>query len=434
MKKCNVALYGCGTVGAGVARILLEEKTYIQQSAGCDIRLACVVDRRVDELRALPLLKGVEISSDIDRPINDPAIDIVVELIGGVAAAGEIIEKALKAGKSVVTANKALLAARADGIFRLARQHDSSVAFEASVAGGVPIIAAMRDSFLAEPIDSIYGIVNGTCNYILSRMTMDGISYPDALAEAQEKGYAEADPTLDVEGHDSAHKLAILARLAFGINATEDDIYCEGISHVEPADIMYADSLGYILKLLAVGKKGEKGVELRVHPALLHRKHPLAGVNGSVNAVCVHGRSVGEVTFTGLGAGSEPTAGAVVADICRTALGVYGEDFRLLPVFSRTVDSPRIRQEDTETRYYFRLSCRDRAGVLARVAGVLGEHEISIGSCIQQGKSHRSTGYVPVVFMTHQVKEKNMLDALREINSLECIDGRGSSMLRVVEI
>ncbi len=434
MEKCNVALYGCGTVGRGVAEILLENQAGITRSVGRDIRLACVVDKRVDELQKLPLLAGIPLCSDLEAPINDPEIDIIIELIGGVETAGEITEKALKAGKNVVTANKALLANRADALFKLARQHGRSIGFEASVAGGVPIISTLRDSFVAESISSIFGIVNGTCNYILTRMTEEGVSYPEGLAEAREKGYAEADATLDVEGHDSAHKLAILARLAFGINVSDNDIYCEGISHINPADISYAGSLGYKLKLLAIGRKKDDGVELRVHPTLLHRSHPLAVVDNSINAVCVHGQAVGEVTLTGLGAGAEPTAGAVIADVCSMALGVYQEDFRLLPVFGGAEKIDCIPQEQIETKYYFRLSCMDRAGVLARVAGVLGEHDISIDSCIQQGRAHQDHGYVPVVFMTHRVKEENLLNALREINSLECIDGAESAMLRVAEI
>ncbi len=433
MEKCNVAICGCGTVGGGLLQ-LIRRNNGIPQNAGVGINITHVVDVRLDELEKDPLMEGIILTSDLNQPINDPEVDIIVELIGGIETAGEVIENALEAGKDVVTANKALLAERADELFQLARQHNVSIGFEASVGGGIPIIAAMRDSFVGETINSIFGIVNGTCNYILTQMTQEGISYEDGIAEAQEKGYAEADPTLDVEGHDSAHKLAILARMAFGINVKAKDIYCEGISDLAPIDIIYADSLGYRLKLLAIGAKKKDGIELQVHPALLDKSHPLSDVNGSVNAVCVHGEAVGEVTLTGLGAGAEPTASAVLSDICRIARKTYQKDFLQLPMFSNVQDIRLLPQGTATMKYYFRLSCLDTAGVLARVAGVLGKHNISIASCIQKGEAHQQHGHVPVVFMTHKVKEKNMLKALKEINELECIRGGESRMLRVTEI
>ncbi len=433
MEKCKVALYGCGTVGGGLARFLIENRKETLRRTGCDIELAYVIDKRLNELKGLTLLKGVRVTDDIDEPMRDPEVDIVVELIGGTTTAGKIVEKALQAGKDVVTANKALLAERAGELFDIAGTCERSIAFEASVAGGVPIIAALRDSFVAEPIDDVFGIINGTCNYILTRMTEDGVSYGDALVDAQKKGYAEADPTLDVEGSDSAHKLAILARLAFGLDISDGDIFCRGISDVDPSDLAYAGSLGYKLKLLATGKKHRRGVELRVHPALLHHSHPLATVNGSLNAVCVRGRTVGEVVFTGHGAGAKPTASAVMSDICRIARGVYRKEFLSFTAGNRVGKAGLAPPGDIEIKFYFRLCCRDKAGVLARVAGVLGEHEISISSCIQQGKAE-GKGYVPVVFMTHHAKEQNMLEALSEINGLECIKGDETAMLRVAEV
>jgi homoserine dehydrogenase len=261
-----------------------------------------------------------------------------------------------------------------------------------------------------------------------------GMAYGQALAEAQDKGYAEADPTLDVEGHDSVHKLAVLARLAFGADVREEDVYREGVSGIEPEDLRYADSLGYTLKLLAIGLRSEKGLELRVHPALLHHNHPLADVSGAYNAACVHGDSAGEVVLTGLGAGRWPTASAVVGDLCRLALGTYRREFMQLSQFGRVPRARVVPLEEVWMRYYFRLSCADRAGVLAQVAGVLGHHEISIASCIQQASARSANEHVPVVFMTHRAREGAMQRALAEINRLDCIDGACTRMLRVQDI
>jgi len=433
MGKCNIALYGCGTVGGAVARFLLDNCEETSRRTGYDINLSYIIDKRIDELKKQPMLRDIRLSDNIQEPMEDPEVDIVVELIGGIDTAGEIVEKALKSGKNVVTANKALLAARGGELFQLARQCERSIAFEASVGGGIPIISALCDTFVPQPIESIHGIVNGTCNYILTRMTLEGVSYEEALEAAQARGYAEADPTLDVEGGDSAHKLAILARLSFGLNVNEKDIYCEGISRISPADLDYAGSLGYKLKLLATGRLKGEGVELHVNPALLPLNHPLASVNNSVNAVCVHGSSVGEVTLTGLGAGAEPTSSAVVGDICKIARGAYQREFQLLPALSKGKQAKVLKQSNLKTKYYFRLACLDKAGVLASVSGVLGRHNISVSSCIQQEESLES-GHVPVVFMTHKVKEKNMLDALSEINELKYINGDETSMLRVADI
>jgi len=435
MDQCGVALYGCGTVGAGVAGILLGRRGALAEKLGPRVRLLYVVDKRLCEVRQeLQFPPSVILTDDLDAPLRDPQVHVVVELFGGTTAAGSVIENALRAGKDVVTANKALLADRGAKLFAIARQNNRSIAFEASVAGCIPIIAALRAAMVSERIESIYGIVNGTCNYILTQMSQRGLAYEQALKEAQEKGYAEADPALDVDGHDSAHKLAVLARLAFGVDVRDDDIYREGISGVEPVDLRYAHSLGYTLKLVAVGIRAGDRFALRVHPTLLRHEHPLAEVNGAYNAVCVHGDSMGEVVLTGLGAGRWPTASAVVADIARLALGTYQRDFADLAQFG---DVPRVQVvplEEVRTRYYFRLSCADRAGVLAQVAGVLGRHDISIASCIQQDQASPGGDYVPVVFMTHEAREGAMQDALAEINKLDCIEGRRTRMLRVQDI
>jgi len=359
---------------------------------------------------------------------------VVVELIGGTGFAKAVIEQALRAGKDVVTANKALLAECGDELFRLARSCGRAIAFEAAVAGGIPIIDAVRTGLVGDRIDSVYGIVNGTCNFVLTRMSKDGLSYEAALAEAQQHGYAEADPTLDVEGHDAAHKLAVLARLVFGVDARGKDVPCEGISRIEQADLRYADALGYTLKLLAVGIRRPGGVELRVHPALLRHDHPLASVSGVCNAVCVHGDCVGEVVLTGLGAGRWPTASAVVADVCRIALGTYNREFAALSQFGDVPRADVLPLRDLRMRYYFRLSCKDQPGVLAQVAGILARHNISISSVIQQDVAASEAGHVPVVFMTHEAQEGELQGALSEINRLEAIEGCQTRMLRVQAI
>ncbi|MFW5915587.1 MAG: homoserine dehydrogenase [Planctomycetota bacterium] len=435
MNKCGVALYGCGTVGLGVAEILLGRRGALAQRLGSGVELKYIIDVRLEELRSeLEPPGGVMLTDDLQAPLSDSDVDVVVELFGGKDIAREVVEDALKAGKDVVTANKALLAAHGAELYQLARDKGGSIAFEASVGGGIPVVGAMGESLVSERVESVHGIVNGTCNYILTRMTEQGMSFEDALEEAQEKGYAEADPTLDIEGSDSAHKLAVLARLAFGIDVGEEDIYCEGLTEVEAEDICYARSLGYTVKLLAIGISRAGRQELRVHPALLPHEHPLAAVDGARNAVCVRGDSVGEVVLTGLGAGRWPTASAVVGDISRMALGTYQRQFAALSQFGDVPAAEVLPRGEVETRYYFRLSCDDRPGVLAQVAGILGEHEISIASCIQQGQTPDESGRVPVVFLSHRAREGAMKCALQEIERLEAVEGTKTRMLRVEDI
>jgi len=435
LKKCNIALFGCGTVGQGVASILLGERGAVSDRIGDRLSLKYIVDKRAAQIRQeLSLPDSVVVTEDIEAALRDAEVDVVIELFGGIEAARSVIEKALRAGKDVVTANKALLAEHGDSLYALARSCGRTIAFEASVAGGIPIISALRDDLIANRIQSIYGIVNGTCNYILTRMTREGIPYQEALREAQQEGYAESDPGLDVEGHDSAHKLAVLARLAFGVRVELADIACEGIAGIEVRDLHYARSLGYTLKLMAVGIRNQDSVELRVHPTLLRHTHPLAAVGGAYNAVCVHGDAVGEVVLTGRGAGRWPTASAVVADVCRTALGTYGTDFATLKQFDKVPPADVVPFEQVRARYYFRLSCLDQPGVLARVAGVLGEQQISITSCIQQDLPAEGETHVPVVFMTHEAREGDVQEALRRIDELDCIEGGQTRMLRVQDI
>ena len=435
MAECNVALCGCGTVGAGVAGMLLGRRGALCQRVGDSVRLKYVVDLRVAELAAeLDLPPEVTLTDDVQAAIGDPDVSVVVELIGGVGIARAVIEEALRAGKDVVTANKALLAEHGDELFRLARAEGRAIAFEASVAGGIPIIASVRNGLVGDRIDSVYGIVNGTCNYILTRMNEDGLSYDEALTEAQQKGYAESDPTLDVEGHDAAHKLAVLARLVFGVDVRTADVPCEGITAIEPGDLAYAKAMGYTVKLLATGIRRGGAFDLRVHPALLRDEHPLAGVGGARNAVCVHGDCVGEVVLTGMGAGRWPTASAVVGDVCRMAFGTYARDFARLSQFGDVERVNVMPPAEVSLRHYFRLSCRDMPGVLAQVAGILGRHAISISSVIQQDVAGADGDHVPVVFMTHEAQEGAMRAALRQINQLDCIQGDRTRMIRAQDI
>ncbi len=434
MDKCNVALCGCGTVGMGVAHILLGEGA-LPDRIGDRVRLKYIVDLRLDEVRRqLQPPDSVTLTNDLDDALTDPDVQVVVELFGGIDAAGALIERALRAGKDVVTANKALLAERGHELFRVARECGRSIAFEAAVGGGIPVIAAVRSGLVADRIERLYGIVNGTCNYILTRMLDRGIAYDQALAEAQQAGYAEADPALDVEGLDSAHKLAVLARLAFGRNVRLEDVHTEGISGVELRDMRYARTMGYTLKLLAIGIPRGDRLELRVHPALLHRDHALALVGGVYNAVCLHGDQVGEVVFTGRGAGRKPTASAVVADVSRTALGTYRTEFAEMAQFGEAPDAEVVPVGEIETRYYFRLDCLDRPGVFAAVATILGEEGISIASVRQQELSTPSEQFVPVVFMTHQARDAAMRRALDRINRLDVVREEATRMIRVEDI
>ncbi len=434
MDSYDVALYGCGTVGMGVARTLLQAGP-LHERLPRRIRLRYVVDLRVEELRReLGPQEELILTADLEQPLRDPDVDVVVELFGGTTDARRIIEDALRSGRDVVTANKALLAESGDELYELARHNDASIAFEASVAGGIPVIAALRNALVGDRVESLYGIVNGTCNYVLTRMLDRGISYKDALAEAQEKGYAEADPALDVEGTDSAHKLAVLARVAFGVRVELADIPCEGISRVELSDLEYARALGYTLKLLAIGVRRDGALELRVHPALLHRGHPLAAVGDVYNAVCIHGDRAGEIVLTGKGAGRMPTSSAVVADLARMAMGTYQIDFAALAQFGRVADARLVPFGEVETRYYFRLNCLDQPGVLARVAGILADQGISIASVRQHEVAAREQDFVPVVFMTHLAREAPMQRALEAINRLEVIRAEETHMLRVEDI
>lgn len=431
MKTFNVGLIGMGTVGTGVAKILLEKNSPLLEKLDCLPVLKGIADCNPDVKNKLNVPSDFFFTTEAKTLLDNPDIQVVVELIGGVHPAKEIITMALEKGKDVVTANKMLLALNGSELFSTARRHGKSISFEASVGGGIPIIAALRDGFIANRIEAIFGIVNGTTNYILTKMTKENVKYSDALAEAQKLGYAEKDPTMDIEGIDSSHKLAILARIGFGVDFDYQNIYHEGISAVDLSDIGYAHELGYTLKLLAIAKKVGNKTELRVHPTLLPHDHPLSSVNGVFNAICITGSAVGETMLYGKGAGQMPTASAVVADLVDVALGRAGITFKAMKIFSGNCDRVPIADVlQFKTRYYLRFSVVDKPGVLAKISGVLGKYEISIASVIQH--KARESGNVPLVMMTHLAEEGNLQKALAEIKQLDVIKDN-TKFLRVEE-
>ena len=428
-KTVGIALLGCGIVGGGVASILLDQRELLRQRMGLNFELRHVVVR---DAKKADRRGGLPIGTDAAAAIADPAVQIVVELVGGTTTAGDYVRSALKAGKPVVTANKALLASSGPELFKLARAHNSCIAFEARCGGGIPIINALTHGLVANRIDALVGIVNGTCNFILTQMTKNGWSYAQALAEAQKLGYAEADPTFDVNGRDAAQKLCVLAGLAFNLAIGESDIHIEGIDRLADQDIKLARELGYVIKLLAIAERvdGAK-IALRVHPTLVHQHDVLADVSGSFNAVSVYGHAVGHALFYGRGAGRMPTASAVVADIVNMALGVTPLAFKQLNIFpDSTARANVLPIAELNSRYYLRLMARDEPGVLAAVTNILGKQKISL-SAIMQHEVNRGK-FVPVVITTHLAREGSVQMALKEINSLPGIEGP-AICLRIVD-
>jgi len=426
LEQLNVGLVGLGTVGTGVAKILLEEPAWLRNRAGVPIRLRGIADLDLARDRGL-CLEGVGLTRDARELIRDPEVHVLIELVGGVEPARTWILEALGCGKHVVTANKALLASHGGEIFQAAETAGVQLGFEASVAGGIPILRSIREGLPADRILSIAGIINGTANYILSRMAESDLDFAACLREAQDKGYAEADPTLDIEGQDTMHKLAILVALAHGLPVRPEEIYTEGIQHITARDIRYAHELGYCIKLLAICVSEGDAVEVRVHPAMIPRGHMLAKVAQAYNAIYVTGEFCGPVMFYGQGAGRMPTAGAVLSDlldVARSLRAGCGRRFPPMGFFEAIEPLPRLRSiDDLVTKYYIRFPVRDRPGVLARIAGVLGEHEISIHSVLQQGR--RSTGPVHIIMLTHEARERNVQRALVEINQLPVMKGPG---------
>jgi len=417
-----VGLIGLGTVGTGVARLLTDRQDLLTRRLGTDLVLAKVAEINPDRLPGVPLA-AARLTTRAQDILDDPDIDLVVELIGGTDVARELVLEAIARGKSVVTANKALLALHGNEILAAAAKQGVEVAFEAAVCGGVPLILALRQGLAANRIQEIFGILNGTCNYILTRMSQHGMPYAQALAEAQEQGYAEADPFLDVEGIDTAHKLAILVSLAYGIPLNLDPISVSGISKLDPLDLQFAREFGYAVKLLAITRNHDRAIEARVHPTLIPRDHMLANVNGAFNAVHLTGDAVGPILLYGQGAGMMPTASAVVSDILDLARNLtHGVRRRVPPLGCETaLESPRMIKplDEVVTNYYIRFAALDRPGVLSQISGILGKHSISIAAVIQKGREVR--GAVPIVMITHEAREANARQALLEVDQLPLV-------------
>jgi homoserine dehydrogenase len=433
MEKTKVAIVGMGTVGTGVAKLLLDHGDRTARHAGRTLWLEKVVVNDIHKHRDIDLPAGV-LTDKLEDVLNDPNIEVVAQLIGGIEPERTIMLKLLEAGKNIVTANKALLAEHGGELFDRARQLGRSIAFEASVCGGIPIIANISQCFSANKIGSIKGILNGTSNFIVTQMDEQRWSYADAVAQAQKLGYAEADPTMDVDGSDAAQKLAILAHLAFGARIHWRDIPRVGIDKLDTKDIYYARELGYRVKLIAVGRLTDSGLELHVSPTLVRMGSPLAEVRGAYNALTVVGDAVGDVFFHGQGAGQMATASAVVADMIDTAVGRTAITFRTLELWSQRESTVALRTfDDLPGRYYLRFEVDDVPGVLSQIARVLGEHDVSIASIIQHERHpDRVEPTVTLVIMTHQAPEGAARKAVQRIAQLAVVHS-GSTRMRVME-
>lgn len=431
MKKINIGIIGFGNVGSGVVKILRERKSFLSAKLGLEIVIKKICDKDISSKRNVSVDKEV-LSSDAKEIIDDPQIDIVVELMGGIHPAKEFISESLKKGKNIVTANKALLAQEGAELFALAADRGKNIYFEASVGAGIPIIKVLREGLVANKFNSIFGIVNGTSNFILSEMSGNNCNFHDALNDAKKKGFAEKDPTLDIEGMDSAHKLILLTYLAFGRLVDLKDVFVEGISRVSLADVNYAKELGFEIKLLAIAKKENDELEVRVHPTLVPKEHLLASVDGVFNAIYVSSDLAGDLLFYGPGAGQLSAASAVVADIVDLTQDIKAGLFR--PTFNITADKTikKLRKiDDFENKYYIRFMALDKPGVLANISGILARFGISIASVSQ--KERGKAQIVPVVMVIHNAKEKDLRSALASIDRLGAIKEK-SVAIRIEEV
>jgi homoserine dehydrogenase len=423
MKAIEVGLIGLGTVGTGVARILLEKEDQLQSLVGVPLKLKRIADLDLKRDRGLPLPPGM-LTENAEAVINDPDISIVMELIGGLEPARTLILEALEKGKHVVTANKALLAHKGSEIFQRALERELDIGFEASVCGGIPVILTLQQGLVANEIESMLGIFNGTSNFILTRMSENDLPYSEALKEAQQKGYAEADPTLDVEGMDTVHKLSILMHLAYGAPLEPEAVFVKGITRVSALDIAFAREFGYAIKLLAICRKEGLGLEARVHPTMIPKDHILANVQGVNNALYLKGDAVGDILLYGQGAGMMPTGSAVVSDLVNLGRNINKGITRRIPgpFSTRTFQEKGMAFKplsEVMTHYYFRFSALDRPGVLSTIAGILGANQISVASVIQKGREIE--GSVPIVMMTHEARESAVQKAIGEIDRLPVI-------------
>jgi homoserine dehydrogenase len=426
MKPINVGLLGIGTVGGGTWQVLARNREEISRRAGRDIRISVVADKEVEKAKKLTG-GAARVTADAFAVVRDPEIDIVIELIGGYTVAKDLVLAAIESGKHVVTANKALLATHGNEIFAAAQRKGVMVAFEGAVAGGIPIIKALREGLTANRIEWIAGIINGTSNFILSEMRDKGLPFDAVLKEAQKLGYAEADPTFDIEGVDAAHKLTIMSAIAFGIPMQFDKCYKEGISRLTQADIRYAEQLGYRIKLLGITKRTEQGIELRVHPTLIPARRLIANVEGVMNAVLVKGDAVGPTMYYGAGAGAEPTGSAVVADLVDiTRLHTADPEHRVPHLAfqpDRMSSLKVLPMDEVVTSYYLRMQVEDRPGVLADITRILADGMISIDAMVQREPAEGEQ-QVDIIMLTHQTKEKAVNAAIAKIEKLPVVTGK----------
>lgn len=426
MDPVKVGLLGLGTVGGGTLTVLSRNAREISRRAGCDIEVTIAAARDVNKPRSFDT-SGIKLTSNPQDVVEDPAVQVVVELIGGDELARELVMTAIANGKHVVTANKALIAKHGNEIFAAAQEKGVMVAFEAAVAGGIPIIKAIREGLSGNHIEWLAGIINGTGNFILSEMRDKGRNFSDVLKEAQELGYAEADPTFDVEGIDAAHKLTILASIAFGVPLQFDKVYTEGISNITAEDVSNAEELGYRIKHLGIARNTDDGIELRVHPTLIPHKRLIANVDGVMNAVLVKGDAVGPTLYYGAGAGAEPTASAVVADIVDVVRTLTSDPENRVPHLAFQSDALSDHKilpiDKVETAYYLRMTAEDKPGVLAEITRILGELQISIEAIVQKEPGSEASK-ATLVMLTHRVLEQNMNQALEKIEALESISGK----------
>jgi len=428
----GIGLIGCGTVGSGVVKLLLEQAELYAQRLGKRLELRRVLVREKDlHYKTEQVPPGI-LTTDAETFFATPDMAIVVELGGGRGPISQFVRRALAAKKNVVTANKALLAAEGPELFALARQHGVTISFEASCGGGIPCLTALEFGLMANRIDGIYSILNGTCNYILTEMSQQGKSYAAALKEAQEKGYAEADPTLDVSGKDAAAKLAVVASLAFGVQATGDQVWAEGIDKLELTDIKAAAELGYDIKLLAIAERRDSRISLRVHPSFISKDQLLAQVHGSFNALSIYGHATGHTMYYGRGAGMMPTASAVVSDILNVATGMYGVAFRELRIWpDQQPPVQLVPSDELQSRAYLRINAKDQPGVIAQVTSILGEAGISVSALMQHEMA--ADQFVPVALITHQCRQGSLLAALKKIEALPVINGK-PAVIRIVDL
>lgn len=430
LETIGIGMIGCGTVGQGVVRLLEEQAEVYANRVGATLEIKRILVRDTSRQRDVSVDASL-MTDDADAFFETPGMSILVEVAGGIEPTLSYIKRALENGMHVVSANKHLLAVHGAEIYSTAREHEQAVAFEASCAGGIPILQALKFGLGANRIDALYGILNGTCNYILSKMTVEGTSYQQALEEAQAAGFAEADPTMDVNGADTAQKLAIIASLAFGVHATEDDVTFEGIENLDLTDIYYGQELGYTVKLLAIGRRVDDQFTLRVHPCFIHSSDIIAQVQGSFNAMSVFGHAVGHTLYFGRGAGQMPTASAVVGDLLNVASGWYPHAFKHSKIWpDQQVAISPANADEVRTRFYLRVMVKNQPGVMARLTNILAQHTISISAILQH--EHEVDGYVPVVVTTDKAPQGDMFSAVQEIGQLDILTG-DPVCLRIVD-